>query len=336
MLAISVLLMALVIYVGHKAYQIYYAPAGNAKDVVYIYVRPESKLPDVFIQLQNRLSPRHPRLLQYLAEHHQLESKLRTGRYAITPQMTTADVIELLASGQETPVRIKIKHVRSEQELKKVFTSHLMLKVEELDRLLSNRDYLDSLGYDRESFRSIFMAGEYEVSWHVSARDLIDTLLRHHARYWTKERRAKAKSLGLTTAEVSALAAIVEEESSKHDEYSRIAGLYINRLRIGMPLQSDPTVKFALGDFDLRRILKVHLQADSPYNTYRNKGLTPGPIRIPRPETLDHVLQAERHDYIYMVAKEDFSGRHRFASDYSQHLSYARAYQQALNARGIK
>lgn len=335
-IAISITLVAFIAYLGYLAYKIYYAPAGNATETVHIYVRPGSTLDDVLGQLQTRLSPRHPRLLRYLAEQERLGEKLRTGRYAITTQMTTADVVQQLASGQETPVRLKIKHVRTEEELKKVFTSSLMLKVEELNQLFSDKDYLDSLGYDRESLRSIFMAGEYEVSWHISARALIDTLLRHHARFWTNERRAKAEALGLTTAQVSALAAIVEEESGKRDEYSRIAGLYINRLKIGMPLQSDPTVKFALGDFSLRRILNVHLQASSPYNTYKNKGLTPGPIRVPRPETLDYILQAEPHNYIYMVAKEDFSGYHHFASDYNQHLRYARAYQQALNARGIK
>lgn len=335
-IAISIALVALLAYLGYRVYTVYHAPAGNAQEMVYLYVRPNSTLSDVLGQLQTRLRPRHPRLLNYLVDHERLAEKLRPGRYAITPQMTTSDVVNLLASGQETPVRLKMRYVRTEEELKKVFTSSLMLKVEELDQLLSNQVYLDSLGYDRESFRSIFMVGEYEVSWHVSARALIDTLLRHHARFWTEERRAKAEALGLTTAQVSALAAIVEEESNKRDEYSRIAGLYINRLKIGMPLQSDPTVKFALGDFSLRRILNVHLQAESPYNTYQNSGLTPGPIRVPRPETLDYVLQAEQHNYLYMVAKEDFSGYHNFASDYNQHLRYARAYQQALNARGIK
>ena len=163
----------------------------------------------------------------------------------------------------------------------------------------------------------------------------MDSIRAEHNRYWTPERRAKADKLGLTTAEISTLASIVESESAKTKEYGQIAQLYINRYNKGMLLQSDPTVKFALGDFSIRRILLEHLKADSPYNTYRNKGLPPGPICLPKQATIDSILNAPHHEYIYMCAKEDFSGYHNFAADYATHQSNARRYQEALNKRGI-
>jgi UPF0755 protein len=165
---------------------------------------------------------------------------------------------------------------------------------------------------------------------------VVNKLVDSRDAFWTTERRAAAKKMGLTPVEVAIVASIVEEESNKADERPLIARLYLNRYFIGMKLQADPTVKFAVGDFSLRRITGKHLTIDSPYNTYRNQGLPPGPIRIAEKTAMDAVLNAPQHSYLYMCAKEDFSGRHNFAEDYATHLQNARRYQDALNQRGIK
>ena len=158
---------------------------------------------------------------------------------------------------------------------------------------------------------------------------------KEHERFWNKDRRDKAQALGMTPIEVATLASIVEEETNASPEKPIVAGLYINRLHRGMPLQADPTVRFAVGDFERQRITHADLSINSPYNTYLHAGLPPGPIRIATPQGLDAVLNYARHNYLYMCAKEDFSGRHNFASNYAEHLRNARRYQQALNKRKI-
>ena len=191
-------------------------------------------------------------------------------------------------------------------------------------------------GYRKEQFPAVFIPDSYEFYWTAGADKVVKTFLSHHDSFWTETRRSQAAQLGLTPADVAVIASIVEEESAKKQEHPIIARLYINRLHKGMPLQADPTVKFAVGDFSLRRIGSKELQKKSPYNTYLNKGLPPGPIRIPEKTTIEAVLTCPKHNYLYMCAKEDFSGYHNFAADYDTHLANARRYQAELNRRGIK
>lgn len=250
--------------------------------------------------------------------------------------MNIKQILETLAHGKQSAVRFHLRHVRTQEDLIGRMTGKLMMKPEELSSLLADSAFCDSLGFDSHSIRSLFLPETYEVDWDIRPKDLVLRLKRYYDRYWTAERRSLADSLGLTPIQVSIIASIVEEESGKADEYPQIAGLYIRRLREGMLLQADPTVKFAMGDFSIRRILNVHLQTDSPYNTYKNEGLPPGPIRLPHTATMDSVLRADRDGYLYMCAKEDFSGRHRFAHTYAEHQRNAALYRKALNERGIK
>ena len=187
----------------------------------------------------------------------------------------------------------------------------------------------------KENLPSLFIPDTYQVYWDISAEQFVERMQKEHSRFWNEERKQKAQAAGMTPEEVCTLASIVEEETNNNAEKPTVAGLYINRLHKGMPLQADPTVKFALQDFQLKRISNKHLTVDSPYNTYRNIGLPPGPIRIPTPAGLDAVLNYEKHDYIYMCAKEDFSGTHNFASNYTEHMKNARKYWKALNERKI-
>ncbi len=335
-LILVLLVLAVGGYYVYKAYTAYHSPVGRNTEQVYIYVTDTADMDKLYKQIDLKIAPNYPNLLKYAELYYKLDKKLKLGRYAITPEMTTVQMVEKLASAQQDSVIFNVGYLRTEEELTHFLSQSLMLKEDSLKALFQNQTFLTELGETRESLRGLFLQGRYAVLWTISPRDLIKTFHKSYMDFWTKERLTKLDSLGITKQEAVALASIVEAESSKKDEYSCIAGLYLNRYRKGYMLQSDPTVKFASKDFELRRILKRHLEIDSPYNTYKVAGIPPGPIHTPKPSTIDYVLNAEEHNYIYMCAKEDFSGHHNFASKYSDHLSNAQKYQRALDKRGIK
>ena len=187
-----------------------------------------------------------------------------------------------------------------------------------------------------EMLVSLFVPDTYEVYWTITPEALLKRMAKEYKAYWTAERKALAEQQGLTPDEVAVLASIVDKETTNVDEMPMVAGMYLNRLRTNMPLQADPTVKFALGNFALRRLYNSHLACDNPYNTYKYTGLPPGPICVPSPQAINAVLHPAQHNYLYMCAKEDFSSAHNFAATYAEHLANARRYQQALNQRNIK
>lgn len=311
------------------------ARIGRNDGKVYIYIKAGISLSEVRQQIQKKVWPRYPRLLDLVIQYKGLEKHLRAGRYELTPEMSAIELVETLTRGPQTPVEVPLAGVRTMDELIDRFDEYLMLDRQEIDKALTDSSVLRLEGLNAENVRSLFFAQKYKLYWNTTGQALMDSIRAVHNRYWTPERRAKADSLRLTTAEIATLASIIESESAKTKEFGVIARLYINRYNKGMLLQSDPTVKFALGDFSIRRILLEHLRVESPYNTYRVKGLPPGPIRLPRTSSIDAVLEAPKHNYIYMCAKEDFSGYHNFATDYATHQANARRYQEALNKRGI-
>ena len=261
---------------------------------------------------------------------------LRTGRYRVEPEMTQLGLYRLLRNGTQEPMNLVIPNSRTMDRLASVLSQSLMVDSAEIASVLTDSSYLDMHGYTTATIPALFIPNTYEVYWDISVDKLIERMERENSRFWTAERKAKAKACGLTHEQVATLASIVDEETANNAEKPMIAGLYLNRLRLGMPLQADPTVKFAVGDFTLRRILNKHLAVDSPYNTYRVEGLPPGPIRIPSIAGLDAVLNHVEHPFLYMCAKEDFSGTHNFARTLPEHYRNARRYVKALNARGIK
>ncbi|HAZ24348.1 MAG TPA: endolytic transglycosylase MltG, partial [Algoriphagus sp.] len=200
---------------------------------------------------------------------------------------------------------------------------------------LQDSVYIRKFDFNEETIMSMFIPNTYEVWWNTSPEALFDRMYKEYNDFWTDERKKKAAELGLNPKEVSTLASIVQAESQKKDERAKIAGVYLNRLKLNMPLQADPTLVFALGDFSLKRILNIHKETESPYNTYKYAGLPPGPINLPDINSLDAVLNYEDHDYLYFCAKEDFSGYHAFAKTLSEHNANARRYQAALNAAKI-
>lgn len=260
----------------------------------------------------------------------------RHGAYLIEHGMSPLQAEHRLSHGAQHPLTVTVNNFRGLDQMAKRIAARLDFTADSLLSFIKDPEMLSQYGLTTEQALSLFPEDSYEVYWTASPQGLVDKIGANYMKIWNDERRAKADSLGLSPAEVMTLCSIVDEETNKLDEKGKIGRLYINRLNKGMKLQADPTVKFALGDFSLRRIRQNHLSVKSPYNTYRNTGLPPGPIRTTSVATIDAILNSEPSDHIYMCAKEDFSGRHNFAATYSEHMANARRYQQALNKRGIK
>lgn len=260
-------------------------------------------------------------------------SEVSQGAYKVSGGQSALNISKRIARGHQSPVEVRFNGTRTMKQLSERIASQLQCTPDEF--LRACEEVLPDSGFSRQNFPAAFIPDSYEFYWSAAPANVVRRLLDYRNRFWNKERRTKAKELNLTPAQVATVASIVEEETAKADEKPKVARLYLNRLKKGIKLQADPTVKFASGDFSLRRITGKHLAIESPYNTYKVNGLPPGPIRIPAGSTIDAVLNAPQHNYIYMCAKEDFSGYHNFASDYFTHMANARRYQTELNRRGI-
>lgn len=260
----------------------------------------------------------------------------RTGRYRVKSGTSCLQLYRQLRNGTQEPLLLLVPNARTMDKLAASLSQSLMVDSAEIASALTDNSFCETYGYTTATIPALFIPNTYEVYWNITVDKLMEKMQRENKAFWTADREAKAKACGMTHEEVATLASIVDEETANNGEKPMIAGLYLNRLKTGMPLQADPTVKFAVGDFSLRRILNVHLLTESPYNTYKVVGLPPGPIRIASIAGLDAVLNHAEHNYLYMCAKEDFSGTHNFAATYSEHLKNARRYVKALNERGIK
>jgi len=255
------------------------------------------------------------------------------GSYVVAPGTSALKVSRMLKGGYQTPVKVTFNNVRTIDDLAERVCRNIEATpaqfMQACDSLMKMR------GIKPELYAAMFVPDTHEFYWTAAPGTVVQRLLDAHDAYWNKERTDAASALGLTPEEVATLASIVEEETIKADERPKVARLYLNRLQKGMMLQADPTVKFAVGDFSLKRILSNHLKADSPYNTYIHAGLPPGPIRVASKAGIEATLHPATHQYIYMCAKEDFSGYHNFARTYDEHQANAARYRRALNARGI-
>lgn len=272
----------------------------------------------------------------WVAKQMNYPNKVYPGRYIVKEGMSNRALITKLRRGEQTAFDFTINNVRTKDQLVGLVGKQLEADSVGLLNMLNDNAFLRPKGFDKESVMAVFISDTYKLNWNTSAEQFFERMLKEYKKFWSNERKEKAEKQGLTAVEVTSLAAIVEEEAAKVDEMPRIAGVYLNRLRTpGWRLDADPTLKFALGNFALKRILDVHKEVESPYNTYTNDGLPPGPIRIPARTALDAVLNAESHEYMFFCAKEDFSGYHNFAKSYSTHLLNAKRYQKALNERKI-
>ncbi|MEN8810137.1 MAG: endolytic transglycosylase MltG [Flavobacteriales bacterium] len=272
------------------------------------------------------------------AEFRNLKNRtVEPGKYNIAVKSTLHELVNDLRKGNgEKEVRITLNNTRTLEDIANKITENIEVSSYDFLKLLNKRETQTKYGFDSETIRTLFIPNTYNVWWDVSKEELLSRMAKEYKRFWNAERIAKAKQVGLSQSEVSTLASIVYSETKKADEAPKVAGVYMNRLKKGMLLQADPTLVYALGDFSIRRVLNKHKEIVSPYNTYKNTGLPPGPIITPPISYLDAVLNYSKHDYIFFCAKPDYSGYHAFAKTNAQHNANARKYYAFLNIEGIR
>ena len=315
-------------------YYYFFAQPFQITDTTYIYIDRDDDVDSVYHKIIEVGNPKQMHGFESLVRYQGYNVK--TGRYAIKPTDNMRYLHRRLSMGYQTPIKLTVGSVRTLDRIARNTARQLMVDSCEIANILNDTAYISKLGFTPETLPALFIPNTYEVYWNMSADDFMQRMLKEHKAFWNEKRLKQAEAIGLTPIEVATLASIVEEETANQAEKPMVAGLYINRLKKGMLLQADPTVKFSLQEFGLKRILFKHLEVDSPYNTYKYAGLPPGPIRVPSYQGLESVLNYTKHNYIYMCAKEDFSGTHNFAVTSAQHAANARKYQQALNRRGIR
>ncbi|MBC6489899.1 endolytic transglycosylase MltG [Flavihumibacter stibioxidans] len=274
----------------------------------------------------------HPNLFNLVAKQLGYPEKVKAGRYIIKKGSSLLSIIRKLRNGRQDPVNLVITKLRTREDFASLAGRKFEFDSVSFHSYLNNNDSLRQFGLDSNTIMAGILPDTYTFFWNTTPSRVLQKILRSRDAFWTTDRLAKAKKKGFTPEQVVTIASIVEEETNKNDEKDTIASVYINRLNKGMKLGADPTVKFALRDFSLKRIYNKHLAVESPWNTYRVTGLPPGPICTPQKVTIDAVLNAPATDYLFFVARADFSGYHVFAENYTEHLVYAREYQQALDA----
>lgn len=327
--------LALVV-AGIRAYQLYmYIFRENVKTDYVLIIRENTTFDQICDSLVTHGVVENIKAFRWVSKKKEYPSSVKPGRYLFKKGMNSQETVNMLRGGLQDPVNVTFNNVRTKEELAGKVSKYIEADSLSLLALFSDQELIERYGFTPETFRVMFIPNTYEFYWTTSAPEFAERMKTEYERFWKEERRKKAETINLTPPEVIILASLVQAETSKKEEMERIAGLYINRLKRGQLLQADPTVKYAAGDFSLRRILNSHLEIESPYNTYKYAGLPPGPINFPEPDVIDAVLNFEKHNFIYMCAKEDFSGYHNFATTLSQHNINAAKYQAALNANRI-
>lgn len=307
---------------------------GNEK-YLHIFIKTGSTYKDVMDLLVSKNMLEDTASFDWVAGKKNYPRHIHPGRYRITHRMNNNQLVNMLRSGQQEPVNLLINQMRTFGELASVVSKQIEADSAEIMNLIMDRDYLEQMGLTPETATVIFIPNTYEFYWNTDADGFMKRMKREYDRFWNADRLKKAAEAGLSPVEVIILASIVEQETDMKEEEKIIAGVYINRLKKNMRLEACPTVKFAVGDMSMTRILDKYLEIDSPYNTYRHAGLPPGPITIPSISSIEAVLNYEKHDYLFFAAKDDLSGYHNFAKTYSQHTKNAHSYQKALDQRKI-
>ncbi len=306
------------------------------KEVAYLYIPSGSYYNDVLEILEKNDWIVDMQTFEVVAKKKNYPSKVKAGRYLIENKMNNNEIVNLLRSGRQEPVKVTFNNIRLIEELAGKITKNLEADSAEFLNLLRDRTFTEQYGFTPMKIICMFLPDTYEMYWNTSAEKLIKYMARNYKEFWNEERKLKAKKNGFSQSEVSILASIVQAEQSRfNDEKPRIAGLYINRLRKNIPLQSDPTLVYALGDFSIKRVLNKDKEIESPFNTYKYAGLPPAPINLPAKSSIKAVLDYEKNNYIFMCAKDDFSGYHYFSKTIAQHNVYAQKYRNALNKRKI-
>ncbi len=335
--AICLLVIAGVVYFY------FFTSLSSKNDTEYVYIDDDDNVDSVYLKLKPIANSSSFHAFKTLVRHTSYADHIRTGRFAIKPGQGAFVTFRHMKNGLQEPVNVTIPSVRTIADMAHAVSQKLMINEKQLYDSLTNETFCKKYGYNTETIACIFIPNTYDMYWNASISKFMDRMKKESDNFWNSERMAKAKAMNFTPEMVITLASIVDEETANNGEKPMVAGMYYNRLVFrdgeypqGMPLQADPTIKFAWKAFDLKRIYNKLLYIDSPYNTYKNTGLPPGPIRIPSVAGIDAVLNHVKHNYLYMCAKEDFSGTHNFAVTYAEHLQNAARYSKALNERGIK
>jgi len=335
LLIVMVVTIAIGSVVAYKYYKAFFAPNVTA-ETEYLYIYTHWDFEDVMSSIATLHAVEDTTAFRWAANKMEYPSRVKPGKYKLEPGMNNRTLINRLGGGFQEPVKLRFENVRLKENLAAVLAKQLEPDSIAFIDLLNNDSLAARYGFNAENFLNLFIPNTYEFYWNTSTDRFADRMYEEYEKFWNDERRTKAATLNLSPQEVGTLAAIVKGEALHTDEMPTIAGLYLNRLRKGMLLQADPTVIFANNDFAIRRVLYRHLRTDSPYNTYLYRGLPPGPIMMPSIASIDAVLNHQQHNYIYMCAKDDFSGYHNFAVTQAEHNINARKFQQALNERNIK
>lgn len=309
----------------------------SSQENAYIYIHRNTTPEEVKANIAHLSGAPQSFAFRLLAMATGYFNHIRPGAYNLGEE-NTFSTFRHMRNGTETPIRLTIPStLRTVDDLANFLAEHLEPSADEFYNALNDNEVLGAYGLKPETATCLFLPNTYEVYWSTTTEHLMDRMKRESEAFWTPERDAQLANIAgsISREEAITLASIVEQETQYNPERPAVAGMYINRLAKGMPLQADPTVKFAVGDFSIKRILHKHLETDSPYNTYKHAGLPPGPICIPSLASIDAVLHYQKHTYLYMCAKEDFSGSHNFATTYSEHLSNAHKYAKALDEHNV-
>ncbi|PID92701.1 MAG: aminodeoxychorismate lyase [Bacteroidetes bacterium] len=330
---LGLIIMVLVVF---KLYSRVFMPNVELDtDHVIFYVSDHTDLDELAGRLQSEAGLIDRKSFEWVAGKKGFGDKLSKGRYKIRDGISNNELVNMLRSGRQDPVMVVFNNVRNMELLAAKVSRYLEVDSASFADYLLDQKTPAVYGFSRENFYAMFIPNTYEFFWTDTPQTFCERMHREYERFWKGDRDKKAEKIGMSRTEVVTLASIVDEETMFDEENRRVAGLYMNRIAKGIPLQADPTLKFAMGDFTLKRILNEDKHIESPYNTYKYKGLPPGPIVIPSVSAVDAVLDYEKHRYLFMCAKADFSGRHAFAKTLAQHNRNASAYQRALNKKRI-
>lgn len=302
----------------------------------YLYIKTGSKFQDVYTTIREQDIVKDTTTFRWAAINMKYPGRVKPGKYRLEKGMSNRRFINMLAAGNQEPVKVTFKTYRLKNQFAAAVSQQLEADSVSLLKLMDSTEFVKKYNFTPETVYTMFLPNSYEFYWNTSAEQFFNKMHDYYEKFWTLERKKQAADLGLSQTEVSILASIVDWEALHDDEMPSIAGLYLNRLKKGMKLQADPTVIFSTGDFTIRRVLNRHLITNSPYNTYLHTGLPPGPIMMPSVNAVKAVLSPQKSNYLYMCAKEDFSGYHNFADNEAEHRINARKFQQALNERNIK
>ncbi|MCB0609832.1 MAG: endolytic transglycosylase MltG [Lewinellaceae bacterium] len=338
-LSLLILLAALILGGAYLYYRFVASSAVPPRsEPYYVEIPTGSDFEEVVKLLKDGGMIKDEGVFRWLADKMQYQKDpMRSGRFRIEPGWSMIDLIRHLRNGKQDPVQVVLTTEREPENVAAKAARFIEPDSLELAALFKDIPYIQSLGYTPETLMSLFIPNTYEFYWNTRPREFVDRMVKEHKKFWDQDRRKeKAAALGLTPAEVYTLASIVEKETLQNSEKKRMAGVYLNRLKLGMPLQADPTCVFATRDFNTKRVTDYHTKFDSPYNTYLYKGLPPGPIAMASISSLDAVLNAEQHDYIFFCAKGDGSGLHSFAKTLAAHNKNVEIYRENLRKQGLR